>query len=281
MPVDLTPLLPYVPIWLMILFRLTGIFVLAPVLGSQAIPRLVKVFLAIGLSFAVWPLLWNDPEVAQNLSVAVGGLSLWSLAALVALELLVGYLIGYAASLPMVGMQLGGHMIDQQMGLAVGGIFNPESGTESAAVGQILFMLALVLFVIAGGLEIMLTTLAQSFRTVPPGGMDQHAQIAQFVIGLVTVMFELSLRVSAPIVCLMFLTSVGMGFIMRTVPQMNILSVGFSIRILASVAVMTLTVGVLAAAYEDTATMTFHRLMRFFSVTPTQVEDGQMSAPLE
>lgn len=270
MPIDLTPLLPFVPVWLMIVFRLTGIFVLAPVLGSQAIPRLVKVFLALGLSFAIWPMLWNDPAVAENLGGAVHGLNLWSLGFLVGFELLIGYLIGFAASLPLIGMQLGGHVIDQQMGLAVGGIFNPESGGDSAAMGQMLFMLALAIFVMAGGLEVMLTTLAQSFRTVPMGGMTNFEQIAQFVIGLVTVMFELSLRVAAPLLCLMFLVSVGMGFLMRTVPQMNILSVGFAIRILASTAVLAVSVGALAGAYEDNLNLTFHRLLRFFSITPPQ-----------
>lgn len=254
----------------MIVFRLTGIFVLAPVLGSQAIPRLVKVFLALGLSFAIWPMLWNDPAVAENLGGAVYGLNLWSLGFLVGFELLIGYLIGFAASLPLIGMQLGGHVIDQQMGLAVGGIFNPESGGDSAAMGQMLFMLALAIFVMAGGLEVMLTTLAQSFRTVPVGGMTNFDQIAQFVVGLVTVMFELSLRVAAPLLCLMFLVSVGMGFLMRTVPQMNILSVGFAIRILASTAVLAVSVGALAGAYEENLNLTFHRLLRFFSITPPQ-----------
>ena len=115
MPVDLTPILPYVPVWLMILFRLTGIFVLAPVLGSSTVPRMVKVFLALGLSFAVWPMLWVDSDASRNLAAAVQNLDLWSLGLLVALELLIGYVIGYAASLPLTGMQLGGHIVDQQM----------------------------------------------------------------------------------------------------------------------------------------------------------------------
>ena len=79
MPVDLTPILPYVPVWLMVLFRLTGIFVLAPVLGSSTVPRMIKVYLALGLSFAVWPMLWVDTEAANNLAAAVRGLDLWSL----------------------------------------------------------------------------------------------------------------------------------------------------------------------------------------------------------
>ncbi|MEO0476826.1 MAG: flagellar biosynthetic protein FliR, partial [Planctomycetota bacterium] len=225
MPIDLTPILPYVPVWLMILFRLTGIFVLAPVLGSQTIPRTIKVFLALGLSFAVWPMLWIDPKASSNLALAVSNLSLWSLGLLVALELLIGYVIGYAASLPLTGMQLGGHIIDQQMGLAVAEQYNPEIDGQAGVVGQLLFWMSLALFVAAGGLNVMLHTLAQTFRHVPLGGFAGFDQIVTMVVGMITIMFELGLRVAAPLLCLMFLVSVGMGFLMRTVPTFNILSV--------------------------------------------------------
>ena len=147
MSVDLTPILPYVPVWLMVLFRLTGIFVLAPVLGSSTVPRIVKVFLAVGLSFAIWPMLWLDPDASGHLAASVRGLDMWSLGLLVALELLIGYVIGYAASLPLAGMQLGGHMIDQQMGLAAAQLFNPEFDDQTGVTGQLLFMFALALFV--------------------------------------------------------------------------------------------------------------------------------------
>ncbi len=268
MPVDLTPILPYVPVWLMILFRLTGIFVLAPVLGSSTVPRVVKVFLAVGLSFAIWPMLWMDPQASGHLAEAVRGLDLWSLGLLVALELLIGYVIGYAASLPMVGMQLGGHMIDQQMGLAAAAIFNPEFDDQTGVTGQLLFMFALALFVAAGGLNVMLHTLAQTFRHVPLGGFANFEQVAHLVVGLISIMFELGLRIAAPLLCLMFLVSVGMGFLMRTVPQFNILSVGFSIRILSSLLLMMMLVGAMAGAYGDIMGQTFRALMDFFGAEP-------------
>jgi len=248
----------------MVLFRLTGIFVLAPVLGSGAIPRMVKVFLALGLSFAVWPMLWNDPQAAGNLAPAVGDMELWALGTLAAYELLIGYVIGFCASLPLIGMQLGGHMIDQQMGLAVGGVFNPESGGDSAAVGQLLFMLSLAIFVGAGGLDVMLTTLAQTFRTIPLGGLTDFGAIVGLVVGLMQIMFELALRVAAPLLCLMFLVSVALGFIMRTVPQFNILSVGFSIRILASVVLLIASLGAIVGAFEGMAGQTLDVVMQFF-----------------
>lgn len=274
-------LLPYVPVWLMVLFRLTGIFVLAPVLGSQTIPRLVKVFLAIGLSFAVWPMLWSDPQAAANMAPAIGELNFWTLGTLVGYELLIGYVIGFAVSLPLIGMQLGGHMIDQQMGLAVGGIFNPESGGDSAAVGQLLFMLALAIFVAAGGLDVMLTILAETFRTIPLGGMTDFGGLLYMMVGLVTITFELALRVAAPLLCLMFLVSVGMGFIMRTVPQFNILSVGFSIRILASVVLLIASLGAVVGAYEGITDRTLRTVQAFFAPAVADEPSESSLPPME
>lgn len=278
MPVDLTPILPYVPVWLMVLFRLTGIFVLAPVLGSSTVPRVIKVFLALGLSFAVWPMLWLDAQSSGNLAAAVRGLDLWSLGLLVGLELLIGYVIGYAASLPLVGMQLGGHMVDQQMGLAAAAIYNPEFDDQTGVTGQLLFMFALALFVAAGGLNVMLHTLAQTFRHVPLGGFASFDQIVSMVVGMLAIMFELGMRIAAPLLCLMFLVSVGMGFLMRTVPQFNILSVGFAIRILSSIAVMMMLVGAVAGAYGDMTSQILHTLMDFFNAEPPPVP-GPRVAP--
>lgn len=268
MPVDLSVILPYVPVWLMVLFRLTGIFVLAPVLGSSTVPRIIKVFLALALSFAVWPMMWIDPEASGNLAAAVGGLDLWSLGLLVGLELLIGYVIGYAVSLPLAGMQLGGHIIDQQMGLAAAQLFNPEFDDQTGVTGQLLFMFALALFVAAGGLNVMLHTLAQTFRHVPLGGFASFDQIVHMVVGMLTIMFELGLRIAAPLLCLMFLVSVGMGFLMRTVPQFNILSVGFSIRILSSMMLMMMLVGATAGAYGDSLSQIFATLFNFFQAEP-------------
>lgn len=277
MPVDLTPILPYVPVWLLVLFRLTGIFVLAPVLGSSTVPRVVKVFLALGLSFAVWPMLWVDPEASANLAAAVNGLDLWSLGLLVGLELLIGYVIGYAASLPLVGMQLGGHMIDQQMGLAAAQLFNPEFDDQTGVTGQLFFMFALALFVGAGGLNVMLHTLAQTFRHIPLGGFANFEQVAHMVVGLISIMFELGLRVAAPLLCLTFLVSVGMGFLMRTVPQFNILSVGFAIRILSSLALMMMLVGAMAGAYGDVGGQTMRVLMDFFQAEPPPIPGPRLA----
>lgn len=221
----------------MVLFRISGIFILAPLFGSQAIPRHVKVFFAVGLSLLVYPMLISPGRPSAPLVGAVvgGGMHLWELIGRVAVELLIGFAIGYAATLPLVGMQMGGQMIDQQMGLAFAGVINPDMNEEAGIIGQMLFLASLAIFVILGGHRQMLATLIGSFDAVPIGSFHDFSGLVTLVVGLLQVMFELTLRVAAPVLCVMFLLMVAMGFVARTVPQMNILSVGFIIRILAGV----------------------------------------------
>ena len=248
------PLLDHLPGWVLVLTRMSGIFLLAPVLGSSTIPRLVKVFLVLGLSLCVYPMLWGTPGLAAAAefgSVIGGGLTLWELGAAVGLELLIGFAIGYCASLPLIGLQIGGHVIDQQMGISAGGVYNPELDSEAGVAGQLLFMMGLAIFVLMGGHHVMLATLVGSFERIPIAGFVEagpgFGPLVDLVLGLLTMAFEVALQVAAPLLCIVFLESVAMGFIARTVPQMNILSVGFIVRILGGL--ILLIVGIHTAAW--------------------------------
>ena len=128
MPSGLELLLPHLPAWMLVLFRITGVFFFAPIFGSRSVPAQFKVFLALGISFCVYPALLNpgSPSAALIAPVISSGLSLWSLIGTIAAELGIGILIGYGASLPLIGMQMGGKVAGQQMGLGLANVFNPE-----------------------------------------------------------------------------------------------------------------------------------------------------------
>lgn len=262
--VDLTPILHHVPAWLMVLFRLAGVFVFAPVLGSQAIPRQVKALLAIGLSLAVYPVLLNPgrPAAAHLVDVMGMDVTMWALLPMAALELLIGFVIGYGATLPLVAMQAGGQIINQQMGLGAAGVFNPELGDQSGPVGQLLFLLGVAIFLMLGGHQAMMTVLVGSFDHIPIGGLTDMEAVVHMVLGLFAVMMELVVRVSAPILTLLFLESVAMGFIARTVPQMNILSVGFTIRIMMSVVLLAVILGTIATVGGSAILETMDRIAK-------------------
>ena len=71
MAVDFTLTFGHLPAWLMVLFRLTGIFILAPLFGSNTIPRVVKALLAVSLSLCVYPLLLEPLRPSAALIGAV------------------------------------------------------------------------------------------------------------------------------------------------------------------------------------------------------------------
>ena len=233
----------------MVLFRLSGLFLLTPVLGSATIPRYVKAMLVIGVSLAVYASLAAPGSMSgTHLAAATfAELSIWSLLPLLALELLIGYVIGYGVTLPIVGLQAGGEVVNQQMGLGIAGAYNPELDDQSGALGQLLFLLGIALFLMLGGHLAVFRVLLDSFGHVPLGGLTDMSAVVELVLGLLASMMDLLIKVAAPVLTLLFLESVAMGFVARTVPQMNILSVGFAVRILIAVAMMVATVSAVVA----------------------------------
>ncbi len=270
MPIDLTPILAHAPAWLLVLFRLTGIFVIAPMIGSETIPRQVKVFLALGLSFCVYPMLLSPGHGHHFATAHLGevinhGVPLWSMVGMIAVELLIGFAIGYAASLPIIGLQIGGQVIDQQMGLGFAGIVNPEMDEEAGIVARTLFMLALTIFILMGGHRAMFAALIGSFDKIPLGGFDNFSGLTVMMVGLLGVIFDMAVRVAAPMLCVMFLVQLSLGFIMRTVPQINVLSVGFIVRILLGATFMTAFVAIAAGVFSETVRQVMSTMLRFFT----------------
>ena len=227
-------LLAHIPPALMVLARLSGLMIYAPVFGSPVIPVRIKAFLVILITLAVYPMLSSD------VIATMPPMDLWALGPILAFEMLIGLGVGWLASIPLMAVQTGGLVMGQQMGLGFASFFNPAIDDEAELIGQLLFFMALAGFLAIGGHEAMLLAVLHSFERVPVGGMIVDADFLALLGGLLGAAFELALRVAAPLLALIFIESVAMGFIAKTVPQLNILSLGFPLRILAGFAVLML-----------------------------------------
>jgi flagellar biosynthetic protein FliR len=199
------------------------------------------------------------------------GVPFWGVVAAVASELLIGLALGFGANLPLIGMQIAGQVADQQMGLGIGGVFNPDLQEDSGVVGQFYFLLATTVFLLAGGHRVLLATLVGSFGHIPLGGFLSTSGAAgggsliTLMTGLLSSAFELALRVSAPLLCLVFLETVAMGFLARTVPQMNVMSVGFALRILIGSAVLIGALHMKFAVFNEFVRLNLKQLQGYFA----------------
>lgn len=218
-------ILPHLSGFVLVLSRLAGLFVFAPLVSSEMVPRQMKVLLAISLAVAIYPVIDHPSTIPARLD-------LYQLIPLMASELLIGLSIGIMATIPLMTAQLAGIMMGQQMGLGLAAVYNPAIDFEGDSLGQLLFYLALASYLAAGGLEIVFGTIMGTFDRVAIGGFALSDAPLDTLVGIVHSGFEIAVRMSMPVLLILLLETVAAGFIMKTVPSLNIMNIGFPIRIL-------------------------------------------------
>lgn len=215
----------------LVLSRLAGIFIAAPMLGGTAIPARVKSLLSLMTAAAVYP------AVAGRL-VVPAALDLPGLAPIYASELAIGFVMGTLASIPMMGMEMAGTLIGQQMGFGLAKVYNPEVEFDSDILGRLLFYLAFGAFLALGGLEMMFTVLARSFEHAPIGALVASRAPVDELVAVLTSGVELAMRVSAPALGIVLLLLLAFGVVGKTMPQINVMSEGFAVKIVGGLAVL-------------------------------------------
>lgn len=209
----------------LVLARIGGIFIFAPALGSPIIPAQVKALIVAGLTFVVYP------SVAAPMP---GTIDLIALIPMMLGETLIGLSIGLIVAIPVMSVQMGGLLIGQQMGLGLGTVYNPAIDADGDVVGQVLFYLALAIFMALGGMELLHAALLRTFDHVPLGAFAAGQAPLELLTGVVASGYALAIRVAAPVLCIIMLETISTGVLMKTVPQLNVLTFGFPIKIIAA-----------------------------------------------
>jgi flagellar biosynthetic protein FliR len=222
------------PFW-MVAARVSGLFLFAPVLASQLVMRRVRVLLLLMLTVALYP------AVAGG-GIEVPPLEVGSVAMVLLAEVLIGMAIGLLATMPLVAVQIAGSIISYKLGLALAQVYNPEFDAQSEVIGQVLYLMALGLFVQVGGLEHMVVAVMDTFATLPPGTAWLDAAPAELLASMIDAAFVVGLRIAMPVMLMATLASLAMGVLMRTIPQINIMTIGFAIQIVLGLGVLAVSI---------------------------------------
>jgi len=216
--------------FLLILLRVGGIMSISPFFGHRNIPTIVKIgFIGI-FSIILLPI------------VPVHGLdsegNLGALFATAAIEILVGLLIGFAAMIVFIGVQLGGQIIGFQIGFAVMEVIDPTTSQGVSIIGQFQYILAILLFLAIDGHHLIINAVVQSFAIAPLGQVSLSSATAEIMTRMAVDVFSIAVKLSAPVIVTLFLTDVALGIIARTVPQMNVFIVAFPLKIGAGLLIL-------------------------------------------
>ena len=233
--------------FLLVVLRAGALMVALPFFGSRAIPWLVRAGLTLALALVMYPL-----AVRQGFSPAT---NLWALGVAGAREVLVGATMGISVRLVLTGVQIMGQLVGFQMGFAVANVFDPVSGAQISVVAQFAYLTGLLVFLALGGYRQFFLAMAESMRLVPVGTAVVSGTMVGEVMRLAAGMFSIALRIGAPVIGALLFTQVAMGILAKTVPQMNILIVGFPLTITIGLIFLALTLGamvpVLGAYFSD------------------------------
>lgn len=217
--------------FLLILVRISGIFMMMPIFSSHNIPKHVKISFALIITYILFPLVFNNTTAIPEqflpfLFIVIG-------------ELIVGLILGFVSSLIFSAIQMAGQLLDTQIGFGIINIIDPLSGQQAPLIGNFKYILALIIFLSTNGHHVLLSALFASFKLIPITGVVVNVAIAKFIVDIIGGMFILALKISLPIIVSLILTDMALGILARTMPQMNIFVVGVPGKIIIGLFVLS------------------------------------------
>ena len=242
MPFELLQYDMLLPAFALVLSRVAGLVLSVPMISSRQIPREFKIGLIVLLSLMAFPVVSQHlPRTLTFGHAVVGMLG----------EFVIGEVLGFGAGIVFFAAQIAGKILSHQSGMALGTVFNPIFDAEATVLDQIWFFTTLMIFLGLGGHVAVVTVLLNSFQTVPPMRAVIDLGLADFLIDVLQSMFELAIRLGGPAILALLLGSLVMGFLTKTIPQLNILSIGFSMKVAIALFMMALTLSVSGEVIGD------------------------------
>jgi flagellar biosynthetic protein FliR len=226
-----------------VLARTGALVMTAPIFGSMAVPRQVRLIIAVAISLLVTPVNFSAPLPPME-NLAHYGRHLAS-------EVLIGLLLGLGINILFSGIQVAGQIVSQMSGLSLADVFNPGFEEDASVFSQLFYFLTLAVFVAVGGHRIVTESLLETFAWAPPGHAALGHTTVDVITSIVTQSFAIGIRAAAPLLVAMTLATLVLGLISRTLPQINIIAIGFGLSSLLLMGVLFLSLGAIAWAFQD------------------------------
>ena len=215
--------LAHLQMFFAVLVRVAAILMSIPVFSGRNIPTALKAGFVLAVALVLYPLVQIQPAVA----VAPTPLFVVGVAG----EVLLGAAIGLIVRTMFAGVQLAGQLAGYQMGMAIANVIDPDSSNQIPMISQFYQVLAVLIFVTVNAHHWFLAAMQESFQLIPPYGFHMSHALMRQLIDLGSGIFIIGLKIGAPVIVVLLLTSVAFGLIARTVPQMNIFIVAIPLKI--------------------------------------------------
>jgi flagellar biosynthesis protein FliR len=216
----------------LVLGRVTPLFVLAPLFSAKQIPAQVRGIVAVGLALGLTGLAMHGQTIPTEPMQVAG---------LMVVQLLVGTLFAFAIGALLAAVQTAGGLADILSGFSFGATVDPINGNPGGVFSELYALIGVMLFIAIGGDAWMLRGIARTFTLVPLTKAPRLGSLANAAELSFASIFTSALEVAAPVVLTLLITDVAFGMVSRVVPQMNVFSVAFPLKVGVSLLVVAAT----------------------------------------
>ena len=226
----------------LVLGRVSPLFVLAPLFSAKQIPAQVKGIIAVALAVGLTGLAMHGQHIPTQ-PVQVAGMMV--------VQILVGILFAFAIGALMAAVQTAGGLADIFSGLSFGATVDPINGNPGGVFSEFYALIGAMLFIAIGGDAWMLRGIARTFTLIPLTKAPQLGSLANAAELSFTSIFTSALEVAAPVMLTLLITDVAFGMVSRVVPQMNVFSVAFPLKVGVSLLAVAATLPFLGGWLSD------------------------------
>ena len=245
-------------LFLYITARMSGFVLFNPLLGRKSLPGLFRAGLILSLSVFVFPL-------AQQQTTLPDGVI--ALALRLLLELALGFVLGMVINFFFYIPQLAGLVIDTQMGMTMNEIYDAGAQANMSVTGQFLNVLMTLLFFAANGHHTLLRIMASSGQIVPFGAVSFGPELSSAMLSLFVECTVLAVKLCMPILAAELLGQIGMGILMKAIPQINVFSINIELKVLIGLALLFILIAPFSEFLLDAEMMMLDSLEAVLKLT--------------
>jgi flagellar biosynthetic protein FliR len=224
--------------------RMGGCIMVLPGFGSARIPTNVRLIVAIAVSMAVLPLLWDViyPRVSSPAPIYIG---------LIASELMVGVVYGLIARLYTLGMQYAGAILTMSIGFtAPGGMDVLEDTSENQLTNMLSFSALLMLFMLDFH-HVIFRALVESYTATPVGGVIDPQKMLITLTDTLRATTDLMLRLASPFLIYGLMFNVAIGLINKLAPQIPVFFISTPFLLAGGLFLLYLTIAAFIRQFAD------------------------------
>ncbi|WP_291953334.1 flagellar biosynthetic protein FliR [Campylobacter sp.] len=243
-------------IFMLLFARMSGLIAFFPFFSHNSIPLIIKTTLALFLTMFLFPLAKLENNILDSFFILF-----------ILSEILFGMIAGLILQMVFAILQMAGEQVSFTMGFSMASIMDPTTGANTPVISQVLNLLALLCFLVFDGHHLIILFIANSLEYINLGGFFPHENLMLYLNKSMVNIFVLGFSMAFPILAISLLSDVIFGMLMKTMPQFNLLVVGYPIKIFLSFAVLIAILLIMMQYFKNLIMKSFeHMELLFFNI---------------